>query len=315
MRRALVVGIDAYPTAPLAGCVNDAVAVAERLSVHEDGSPNFDCRLLTAPAQALARADLREAISELFRSEADIALFYFSGHGTENDLGGYLVTPDATTYDEGVAMVELLTLADKSPAREVVIVLDCCSSGAFGRLPSVANDGVYLREGIAVLTATRSNQDAIESGGAGLFTALLCGSLDGGAADVVGNVTVAGMYAYVDQALGAWDQRPLFMSHLTHLAPVRRCAPAVPLNVLRQFPAWFATADAEMALDPSYEPDAEPAHEENQRVFGMLQQCRAAKLVEPVGEDHMYYAAIRSKSCRLTPLGRYYWQLANIGRI
>jgi hypothetical protein len=315
MRRALVVGIDDNPVAPLAGCVNDAVAIAERLSVHEDGSPNFDCRLLTTPTSAGTRGELREAMSELFRTEADIALFYFSGHGTENDLGGYLVTPDASTYDEGVSMGALLTLANKSPAREVVIVLDCCSSGAFGQLPAISNDGVYLREGIAVLTATRSNQDAIESGGAGLFTALLRGALDGGAADVIGNITVAGMYAYVDQALGAWDQRPLFMSHLTHLAPVRRCAPAVSLDVLRQLPAWFPTADAEMALDPSFEPDAEPQHEENQRLFGMLQQCRAAKLVEPVGELHMYYAAMNNKSCRLTPLGRYYWQLANTGRI
>jgi len=315
MRRALVVGIDDYPTAPLAGCVNDAIAVADRLAKHDDGSPNFDCRLLTAPSSSITRSELREAASELFRTDADIALFYFSGHGTENDLGGYLVTPDAATYDEGVAMGDVLALANKSPAREVVIVLDCCSSGAFGRLPSVSNDGVFLREGMAVLTATRSNQDAIESGGAGLFTALLVGALDGGAADVVGEVTVAGMYAYVDQAFGAWDQRPLFMSHVTHLAPIRHCAPAVALEVLRQLPAWFTTADAEMPLDPSFEPEAEPHHEENESVFSMLQQCRAAKLIEPVGEDHMYFAAMHSTACRLTPLGRYYWQLANTGRI
>ena len=43
----------------------------------------------------------------------------------------------------------------------------------------------------------------------------------------------------------------------------------------------------------------------------LLQRCRAAKLVEPVGEDHMYYAAMNSRSCALTPLGRHYWRMAS----
>ena len=40
-RRALVVGIDAYAAAPLAGCVNDANAMARALRLHGDESPNF----------------------------------------------------------------------------------------------------------------------------------------------------------------------------------------------------------------------------------------------------------------------------------
>lgn len=315
MRRALLVGIDDYPAAPLAGCVNDAIEVAQLLRTHEDGSPNFDCRLLTAPSAVVDRATLREAIDELLQTEADLALFYFSGHGTENDLGGYLVTQDAQRYDEGVSMGDLLARANNSRVREIVIVLDCCSSGAFGRLPAMSNDIIHIREGIAVLTASRSNEVAIESGGAGVFTALFRGALDGGAADVVGAVSVAGIYAYVDQAVGAWDQRPLFMAHVARLAPIRICGSAVPLEILRRLPGWFPTPDAEMPLDPSYEPEAEPRNEEHEAVFAQLQRCRAAKLVEPVGEEHMYFAAINSRACRLTPLGRYYRQLAANGRI
>ena len=70
-----------------------------------------------------------------------------------------------------------------------------------------------------------------------------------------------------------------------------------------------------MALDPSFEPDAKPDHPEHEQTFGELQKCRAAKLIEPVGEAHMYYAAVNSTACRLTELGRLYWRLALDGRI
>jgi hypothetical protein len=34
-----------------------------------------------------------------------------------------------------------------------------------------------------------------------------------------------------------------------------------------------------------------------------------------VDEEFMYYAAINSKACRLTPLGQQYWRLASAKRI
>jgi hypothetical protein len=172
-----------------------------------------------------------------------------------------------------------------------------------------------VREGLSVLTASRSSESAFESNGAGVFTTLLCAALEGGAADVVGRVTLANAYAYIDQSLGAWDQRPMFKAHVSALPTLRTCKPAVPLEVLRQLPRWFPSSIGELKLDPTFEPDAEPRGHENEKIFDALQKCARAKLVEPVGEEHMYYAAIHSKACRLTPLGRHYWSLANEGRI
>ncbi len=315
MRRALLVGIDEYPGAPLAGCVNDATAMYNLLRTNEDGSPNFDCRLVTAPSARITRASLRGQIDELLKHEADVALFYFSGHGTENNLGGYLVTPDAKRYDEGVPMADVLSLANASRVHEIVVILDCCHSGALGQVPAVNNNSAILREGVLVLTASRSTQTAMEVDGSGVFTSLVCSALDGGAADVIGKVTAPAVYAFVDQALGPWDQRPLFKAHVSRLTPLRKCAPAVSLEILRHLPKWFPSPDSEFSLDPSYEPDAEPHDPGHEETFGYLQKCRAAKLVEPVGEAHMYYAAMNSKSCRLTPLGRYYRRLANEGRL
>jgi hypothetical protein len=151
--------------------------------------------------------------------------------------------------------------------------------------------------------------------GHGLFTTLVCDALAGGASDPVGNVTVASVYAYVDQSLSAWEQRPLFKSHVSRLTPIRKNEPAVPLSILRQLPDWFSQPDSVLPLDPSYEPLADPSDPAHEAVFRSLQKCRAARLVEPVGEEHMYFAAVNSGGCRLTALGRHYWRLAVGGRI
>jgi Caspase domain len=133
MRRALCVGIDEYTFGSLHGCVNDAKRMETVLRTDQDGSPNFDCKTLTAPLGAgtnvVTRSLLREHVERLFRDSAEVALLHFSGHGTVNNLDGYLVTQDAKKYDEGVPMGEILKLANDSKATEVVILLDCCFSG------------------------------------------------------------------------------------------------------------------------------------------------------------------------------------------
>lgn len=315
MRRALIVGIDEYEDAPLSGCVNDASRVADLLLRHQDGDPNFECRRLLAPSEEVTTSALNEQLEGLFAHEADVALFYFAGHGAVNNVGGYLVTQDARRYNEGVSMTEVLTLADRSKVKEAVIVLDCCHSGAFGDVPALRDNGAVLREGVSVLAGSRATQPSVEEDGGGVFTSLVCDALDGGASDVLGNVTVAAVYAHADQALGAWDQRPLFKANVSSFVPLRKNQAEVELPILRMLPKYFPSAHDEFALDPSYEPDAEPKHPENERVFGHLQKLRASRLLTPVGEEHMYYAAMNSKSCRLSPLGRYYWRLANGGRL
>ena len=312
---ALLVGIDDYPTSPLAGCVNDATRMHGLLHRHHDDFPNFECRKLVAPGERVTRPILKKAVEDLFTRQADVALFFFAGHGTANNLGGYLVTQDAQKYDEGLSMTDVLTMANNSPARERIIILDCCHSGAMGQLPPISNDTALLKEGISILSACRESEVSMEQDGGGLFTSLVCDALRGGAADVCGKVTIAGIYAYVDEALGGWDQRPLFKIHVSKLVPLRHCPPAVDLRVLRLLPKYFKAPQDEYQLDPSYEPDAVPKHPEHEEIFGHLQDMRAARLVEPVGEKHMFYAALNSKSCRLTALGIHYWRLANSGKI
>ena len=87
-RGALVVGIDHYATSPLNGCVNDALRLQTMLETHEGGTPNFQVELLISEdtIPKIKRTTLRRKIEKLFSREGEVALFYFSGHGTENNL-------------------------------------------------------------------------------------------------------------------------------------------------------------------------------------------------------------------------------------
>jgi len=315
-RRALAVGLNNYPSAPLTACVSDANAIATLLSKHEDGGPNFHCVVSTGTASALTKPLLMEQLDELFAPEADVVLFYFSGHGSFDESGGYLVTED----EEYVTMNDVVQLAHKSEVKQIFVVLDCCYSGAVGNIPSADITGerkriVQLREGISILTASHASQSSVEVDGKSIFTSYLCDGLEGEASDVLGHVTVASLYAYVDQLSGVWQQRPLFKAHLTHLVELRKTKPHVDLPILRLLPTYFPGPRDEFKLDPSFEPTMKPKNKENEKIFGHLQAYRSARLVEPIGEEHMYYAAKRSKSCRLTAHGRFIRSLAADGYI
>ena len=319
MKRALLVGIDRYDHVPnLGGCVNDARVLHPLLARNEGSTRNFDCKLLIAAAQSerVTRDHLVDQIRALFAAGADFALLYFAGHGMQVNGEVALVTSDGRGSTPGVRFSEVLEQVKHSPVQEVVIILDCCFSGGAGTVPAVTDNASLLRNGLSVLTASRSDQESVESpAGRGLFSTYLEGALDGGAADVLGHVTVAGLYSYLSESFGAWEQRPTFKANIDRLHDLRQCSPVVPLDTLLALPTWFPTADHRFPLDPGYEPDAPPSHPEHEKIFEQLQKCRAAKLVEPVGNPHMYYAAIQSLSCQLTPLGKHYWVMAKAGKI
>jgi hypothetical protein len=315
MKRALLVGIDDYDRfSGLDGCVADVDMLEPLLSRNDDDSPNFDCQKRTSATGGVTRDALLGDIDALLGGGADVALFYYAGHGAGSDTDVALVTRDATPATPGIAFSQVLAKVAGSSVREVVLILDCCFSGAAGGVPQLATTAATLREGVSILTASRGDQVAVEWAH-GVFSTFLGGALEGGAADVVGKVTIAGLYSYLDECFGPWDQRPAFKSNVDRLNELRRCAPAVPPSELREISDHFPAADHLFALDPSYEPDAEPRDPVHERAFATLQKYRAAKLLVPVGAEHMYFAALESKACRLTPLGRHYWQLAKDGRL
>ena len=311
MRKALVVGIDDYPDSPLEGCVNDAVAIENTIEKNGDGSPNFSVQRKDNIKTA---GELRTSIEELFSGDCEVALLYFSGHGFFDATGGYLVTPDHKKGDVGLQMDVILSLANDSKARNKVVIFDCCHSGAFGS-PNNMDSKAHLADGVVILTASKDNESAVEVEGHGVFTDLLVDALQGGAATLTGDVTPGSVYAYIDQALGACDQRPVFKTNVSQFISLRRTVPSIAPETLRKVTQHFPNAEDEYKLDTSYEPTEEPKNEDHEKIFSELQAMAGVGLVVPVGEKHMYYAAMNSKSCRLTALGAQYWRHVKAGKI
>lgn len=324
MKIALVVGINYYEhSSNLYGCVNDAYNVKTILERNDGGTVNFDCRLLTASSQneSIARSNLKDDIEKLFKLDAEIALFYFAGHGHIEASGGYLLASDSRRGDEGVSLSEILTFANTSPATNKIIVLDSCHSGIAGN-PPTNNQLANLSEGLTVLTASTKDQYASEENGRGVFTTLFVDALSGSAANLTGDITPGSVYAHIDQSLGAWEQRPVFKTNVKQFVSLRKSTPPISLSDLKRLTEYFPIAGYEYHLDPTYEPemkgrdaDTPPPISEHTRIFSILQKYNRLNLLIPVDVPHMWNAAMESKNCKLTALGEHYRRLVEKKRI
>lgn len=164
MKRALLIGIDDYDSfSSLAGCVNDVDAVEPLLFRNEDGTPNFDCQRRTSATEKVTRDALLISVQALLAPGADIALMYFAGHGASHADDVSLCTVDGTEQTPGVALSQILGIVQNSQVGEVIVVIDCCFSGAAGGVPQLGSASAVLREGVSILAASRGDQPAAET--------------------------------------------------------------------------------------------------------------------------------------------------------
>lgn len=324
MRKGLIVGVDYYEhVLPLHGCVNDAHAVKSVLDRNSDGTVNFDTKLLTGtgPSDMVTRKELKKNIQELFTGDCETALFYFAGHGHIETTGGYIIASDATSGDEGMPLIDVITYANQSPAQNRIIILDSCHSGFAGTSLS-APTNAELKEGTTILTASTAEQYASEEDGAGVFTTLFVDALNGAAGNLVGDITPGSIYAHIDQSLGSWDQRPVFKTNVKSFVSLRKVQSPIALSELQLIAAFFPYAGYEFQLDPTFEPERSgnddsipPPNPVNTAKFAILQKYNRVGLIVPVDAPHMWHAAMGNKSCKLTVLGEHYRRLVERKRI
>lgn len=327
-RIALVVGINYYSDVcipNLSCCENDAKEVAGllRFNGNKARTRNFDCDVEIAcdERSKVNRAVLRDKVEALFSSKAEVALFYFAGHGYVDTYGGYINGSDSVRGDDGLSFSEILGFANCSPARHKIVILDSCHSGSAGQF-AMNKEISAIGEGVTILTSSRESEASMEIDGHGVFTGLLIDALNGAAANLTGKITPGSVYAHIDQSLGLWDQRPVFKTNTDGFVSLREVEPAIPLNDLRKLKDLFPSKGYYFKLDPSYEsrdegrtPDMPPADRDNNKTFSLLQAFNRQGLLAPVDADHMWNAAMESKGCQLTLLGEYYRSLAEQDRI
>lgn len=313
-RKALLVGINDYAQYPLRGCENDVREMTKVLARHEKLDPNFDCRSLVNSEGVITGESLKREIENLFKEKVSIALFYFSGHGMSNEKEVYLVAADYPDEDCKVPMSWIMSLIKDSPANQVVIILDCCFAGGAGDLSTFDFPTAQLKKGVTILSATSHIGTAAERSGQGKFTQLLIRGLKGAAMDMVGHVTGASLYAYVDSFLSLWEQQPVFKTHVSQLTALRYCIPKLPKIEMRQVVDLFPSATEILPLDPSFLMGPEGC-DANVKKLRVLRHLRKHGFVATCLGHTLTRTARENGTCRLTAAGLDLHQLVTKNKI
>jgi hypothetical protein len=258
-----------------------------------------------------------------------MVLFYFAGHGyiDANKKEGYLVAQDGQNPHWGVSFSHLINLANKAypKIKSTIIILDSCHSGSMGEISGLGNTNIsHVGTGVTILTACHKSGIAEEKNGHGKFTDIMIDALNGASSDILGRITPASLYSYVDQTLGAFEQRPIYKANVENFITLRTVEPKVPKEILRKLPKYFPSKSHIFKLNPSYEPDRGEKHEElksveviesNVEIYRELQKCCNNGLVVPSEHEHMWHSAVNYGGCRLTATGIHYRYLATKNKI
>ncbi|KAA9152971.1 caspase family protein [Amycolatopsis acidicola] len=159
---------------------------------------------------------LREFLSG--RAPEDALVIYFSGHGVKDVAGDLFLTGTDSSLDDldhtAIPATELNRWLRACRSRRILLILDCCYSGAFGRgMLAKAGETVHVREsfsgrGLAIITATTAIEYAFEGTtlrederdeATSTFTEALIHGLDTGEADdnLDQRITLDELYYYV----------------------------------------------------------------------------------------------------------------------
>jgi len=218
-RHALIVASDHYSDPKLTQLRSPSRDAAELARVLKDPAiGNFIVELSMNDTEAV----VRRRLSSFFKNSGreDVLVLHIACHGIKDDDGNlYFATTDTETNDlltTAVSAEFVKQLMDRTPSRRIVLLLDCCYSGAFARGargdPSVhvlerfrGNRIQHDGRGRAVLTASNAMEYAWEGdhvegeGFPSVFTGAVIQGLETGEADRDGDghISVDDLYNYV----------------------------------------------------------------------------------------------------------------------
>ena len=133
--------------------------------------------------------------------------------------------------NQSIPINDIAKWANSSPANSKFIILDSCNSGSAGE-SSICSSISEIGQGVTILTACNSMQYASEKNGSGVFTTLFVDALNGAAANLMGEISPGGIYAHIDQSLGAWSQRPVFKTNVENFVSLRKTQAPLELDDL-----------------------------------------------------------------------------------
>lgn len=209
---AVVIGVEKYASLPAADFA-DRDAEAVRAHLLASGYPARNIFFLGG--QQATRAKIAQSVNTWLPGRvtpASTVFFYYSGHGAPDPKTSqaYLVPMDGDPEDLDSTSYPIKLLYEKLgklKARQVIVALDSCFSGAGGR--SVLAKGTRplvgridmggLPDNVVALTASDKSQisGTLEDQGHGAFTYYMLKGLSGEAKNGDGHVTLQSLYKYL----------------------------------------------------------------------------------------------------------------------
>jgi len=227
-KKALLVGINKYEDLKLSNLrfsVNDATSINTILTDTDRGGFSTEhCLLITGRRRKRqfkpTRSNIMSSISSLSRTARsdDYILFFFSGHGIEEDGKPYLLPSDArinVLRDTALPIDWIKTTLEASRAHAKVLILDACHAGAMkgksesGRMTKGLHDSLFpATEGFAILSSCKLHEVSWEMPEKkhGVFSHFLIEGLQGAADfDSDGRVMVSDASRYTAERTMEWS--------------------------------------------------------------------------------------------------------------
>ena len=181
--RALVFGVSDYSqiqASNLPFCINDIKVVKKAfvngLNINPLNIEVYGKKGTVLSGEFISALDKLSKIS----NNNDTILFYFSGHGVSMSRGHHLVLSD-----EYIKTQDIIERMERIPAKNKIIILDCCNAGDFHidntitfDINNTANE--FSGKGYAVFASSNAGQSSYNhpENSLSLFTTFLCWTLN-----------------------------------------------------------------------------------------------------------------------------------------
>ncbi|WP_339838629.1 caspase family protein [Paenibacillus sp. FSL R7-0272] len=187
MNKALIIGVNKYEHfKDLMSVEYDVKCMSETLDKHFEDMNIKEVTGIKAKSQFL-KLELEYFLKNC--SSQDTLILYWAGHGEVYNQKGYLLTSDSIDDDSEFNKIPMSTLTEwieESPAKAILVLVDCCKSGYLTRSGSnnsidtaISNELVIRGKGRIIITAANDeNAYSLEDNSNGFFTHAFLMNLD-----------------------------------------------------------------------------------------------------------------------------------------
>ncbi|MGQ8875183.1 caspase family protein [Paenibacillus sp. TSA_86.1] len=228
MIKALIIGVNNYDHfKDLMSVEYDVKCMSETLNKH------FEDMNIKEVTGEEAKSNFLKLELEYFLkncSSQDTLILYWAGHGEVYNQKGYLLALDSTNDDSEFNKISMSTLTEwieESPAKAILVLVDCCKSGYLTRSGSnnsidnvISKELVIRGKGRIIITAANDeNAYSLEDNSNGFFTHAFLMNLDSYIKELNeqnDNVDITQLYSMIvkDMEEGYYKQVPCMKSSI-----------------------------------------------------------------------------------------------------